>query len=199
MSAIEKLEAYFKKDKPFKKELFRLREIMLSTELEEDYKWNAPIYTINGKNVAGIGGFKNHFGVWFFNGALLKDESNLLVNAQEGKTKALRQIRFTTEDQIDESILKKYLEEAIENQKDGKIIKTNRASREVEIPSELNNAFILNHELKVRFEQLTPGRQHEYAEYISGAKQGATRITRLDKCIPMIMVGIGLNDKYKNC
>lgn len=199
MSKSEKIEAYFEADKTFKPAINRLREIILSTELIEDFKWNSPVYTINGKNVVGIGSFKNHFGVWFFNGALLKDKEGVLTNAQEGKTKALRQLRYTSFDNIDEKLLKEYLLEAIENQKAGREIKSAKPVKNVVVPEELKIAFSKNPELKSAFKNLTPGRQREYAEHIAGAKQETTRLKRLDKCEPMILEGIGLNDKYKNC
>ena len=199
MSLSEKLEHYFETQTTFKSALIRLREIIDGTELEENFKWRTPVYTINGKNVVGIGAFKNHFGLWFFNGALLKDEDNMLVNAQDGKTKALRQMRFTAESEIDEKIVTKYLKEAIENQKAGREIKSAAPVKKVIVPSELKNAFTKHQKLQTSFEALTPGRQKEYAEYISSAKQDDTRIRRLDKCIPMILAGVGLHDKYKNC
>ncbi len=199
MSKSEKIEAYFEAEKTFKPAINRLREIILSTELVEDYKWNSPVYTINGKNVMGIGSFKNHFGVWFFNGGLLKDEKNVLTNAQEGKTKALRQLRYNSTEDIDEKLLIGYLNEAIANQKAGREIKSAKPVKNVVVPEELKIAFSKNPDLEKAFKNLTPGRQREYAEHIAGAKQETTRLKRLDKCEPMILEGVGLNDKYKNC
>jgi len=85
----------------------------------ETVKWSAPVYTVNGKNVLGLGAFKKHFGIWFFNGVFMKDEHKLLVNAQENKTKALRQMRFETIEEIDKNLVLLYVKEAIENQKLG--------------------------------------------------------------------------------
>ncbi len=103
-------------------ELERLREILLSTELEEDVKWGAPCYTCDGKNVVGMAGFKSYFGLWFFQGALLKDDSQVLINAQEGRTKALRQWRMKTAKEIKPAIIKSYVREAIRLAKEGKQI-----------------------------------------------------------------------------
>ncbi len=119
-----------------------LRNIIVSTELEETLKWNAPVYTLNGKNVIGLGAFKHHFGIWFFNGVFLKDKRNLLVNAQEGKTKALRQMRFTSIDAIHEKSVTAYVKEAIENQKLGREIKADRSKKETIIPEELKKSLI---------------------------------------------------------
>lgn len=194
----EKIEAYFEKEKPFKTAVLRLREIIYKTELVEDFKWNTPVYTINGKNVAGIGGFKNHFGIWFFNGALLKDAKGLLTNAQEGKTKALRQMRYQSVEEINEKILHSYLIEAIENQKAGREIKPVKATK-INIPVELQETLKNDKAFQLAFNKLTPGRQREYAEHIASAKQEATRLKRLDKAVPLILAGVGLHDKYKNC
>jgi len=94
-------------------ELARLREILASTPLTEDVKWGAPCYTWQGKNVVGIGGFKSYFGLWFFEGAKLRDAQKLLINAQPGKTKALRQWRMTSAKDIKPALIKRYIKEAI--------------------------------------------------------------------------------------
>ena len=204
MEKAEKLTEYFSNDSPFLKGLLRLREIANNSVLEEDYKWNFPTYTLNGKNVVALGHFKNHFGVWFFQGVFLKDIHGLLRNAQDGKTKAMRALNFTAVDQLDEAIFLEYLDEAIANSVAGKEIKPDRSPKVVAIPNEIKNAFLPSAQsgtraeaFKIAYEALTPGKQREYCEHIGGAKQEATRLRRLEKCWPMILEGKGLNDKYK--
>jgi len=121
-----------------------------------------------------------------------------LVNAQEGKTQALRQMRFTRFEELDKEAIMEYIAEAIENQKLGKVVKI-EPKKEIVIPSELQNEFENSKALHKAFKELTPGRQREYAEHIAAAKREATRISRLEKCIPMILAKQGLHDKYKNC
>lgn len=176
-----------------------LRAVLLDTELEETIKWGAPVYTINGKNVVGLGAFKHHASLWFFNGVFLKDDQQKLVNAQEGKTKALRQWRFETNELTDKSLVKSYVLDAIENQKLGKVIKPNRNKKEVVIEGLLKNSLTADTAFKIAFENLTPGKQREYAEHISSAKREATQLNRLEKIKPMVLAGKGLHDKYKNC
>jgi len=94
-------------------ELEILQIIISKTNLVATLKWGTPVYTYNGKNVVGITGFKNHFALWFYKGVALKDESKVLVNAQEGVTKSLRQWRFTSKSEIDEKLILEYIEEAI--------------------------------------------------------------------------------------
>ena len=172
---------------------------MLSTELVETLKWSAPVYTINGKNVIGLGAFKNHFGVWFFNGVFLKDEKKLLINAQEGKTKALRQMRFESIDDINKNAVLSFVNEAIDNQKLGKEVKQDRSKKKTIIPIELQRDLDKNGDYKIRFNKLTPGKQREYCEFIASAKRETTKQNRLEKIKPMILSGFSLNDKYKNC
>ncbi|PTX42223.1 uncharacterized protein YdeI (YjbR/CyaY-like superfamily) [Christiangramia gaetbulicola] len=195
---VKSVEEYISCHSYWEEELRQLHEMMLTTELEPTIKWGAPVYTIDGKNVVGIGAFKNHYGIWFFNGALLKKNTALLVNAQEGKTKALRQIKFEKGDEINTSILLPYIKEAIQNQKEGIEIKPAK-QKELIVPPELSSAFKKDPELKSAFKKLSPGKQREYADHISEAKREATRQSRLEKVIPMIKSGVGLNDKYKNC
>lgn len=97
----------------WKLELETLKIIISKTELVETTKWGGPVFTLNGKNVIGILGFKNYFAIWFYKGVLLKDESKVLINAQEGITKSLRQWRFTSKNEIDETLLLTYISEAI--------------------------------------------------------------------------------------
>ena len=193
---VKSFEEYAEKHLKWKEQLQQLRELLLSTELEETIKWGVPTYVLNNKNVVGLGAFKNHCALWFFNGAFLQKNTELLVNAQEEKTKALRQIRFKENDQLQLSVLKKYVEEAIELQKAGKEIKP-RKSKPIEIPIELEKAFESDESLKSAFEKFTQGKQREFTEHIANAKREATRFSRLKKCIPMIKAGIGLNDKYR--
>eukprot|EP00764_Aduncisulcus_paluster_P014965 gnl/Carplike_NY0171/9272_a12943_159.p1 GENE.gnl/Carplike_NY0171/9272_a12943_159~~gnl/Carplike_NY0171/9272_a12943_159.p1 ORF type:complete len:198 (+),score=2.68 gnl/Carplike_NY0171/9272_a12943_159:118-711(+) len=196
MKSYKTVDEYILNVKNGKDILITLREILKQTELAETIKWGAPVYTFRDKNVVGLSSFKSYSGLWFFQGALLKDEAGVLVNAQEGTTKALRQWRFSSANEIDEKRVLKYVKEAISNQKEGKEIKADRKSKVV-IPLELNDAFQENSELENAFQKLTPGCKREYADYISEAKKEETRIKRVQKVIPMILKKVGLNDKYR--
>jgi uncharacterized protein YdeI (YjbR/CyaY-like superfamily) len=198
MQKIESVDQYIQSHPRWSEILLELRELLNSTVLTETIKWGGPVYTLDGKNLLGIGAFKNHSALWFFQGALLQDNTNLLINAQEGKTKALRQIRFDLGSKIDKQELLKYIDETISLHKQGKVIKPD-LWKGIFIPSELSDFFESNSELKKAFSVLTPGKQREYAEYITEAKREVTKQKRIEKIVPMIKVGIGLNDKYKNC
>jgi uncharacterized protein YdeI (YjbR/CyaY-like superfamily) len=199
MKKIYSVEEYIETNSHFGEALTLLRDIINRTELNESIKWSAPVYDLYGKNVVGLGAFKHHFGIWFFNGVFLKDEHQLLMNAQENKTKALRQMRFESIDAIDKNLVLAYVKEAIENQKQGKEIKPKRATKKVDIPQELKAHFKTNTGLESSFKALTPGKQREYCSYITEAKREATKLSRLEKITPMILNGNGLHDKYKNC
>ena len=176
-------------------ELGQLRTIIQKTELVETNKWGGEVYTINNKNVIGLCGFKNFFTIWFFNGVFLKDEANVLVNANEGVTKGLRQWRFTSATAIDEKMILKYIKEAIANEKAGLSIKPEKkeAMQCDFFEKELKD----NKELNTAFQNLTPFKQKEYWEYMATAKQEKTKQTRLEKIKPMIHENKGLNDKYR--
>lgn len=190
------VDEYLNSQTQWQDELIKLREILCASEMEECLKWGAPCYTVNGKNVAGIGAFKSYVGIWFFQGALLSDPKNVLINAQEGTTKALRQWRFSSAKEIDDKLIRSYLKEAIDNQKQGRGIKADR-NKPLVIPEELRNALRKNNKAQEAFSQFTKGRQREYAEYIAEAKREDTRQKRLEKILPMIEAKVGLNDKYR--
>jgi len=198
MNVSEKVSAYIRKHERWSAQLQQLRHVFQQSDLREEVKWGSPTYTMNGKLVAGFAAFKNHYAIWFHQGVFLKDTDKKLVNAQEGKTKALRQWKFTEKDEIEEDIVLKYLREATENSLNGKELKPVRKT-EVSIPTLLKQALASDSALKTAFEALTPGRQREYSEHIGSAKREATQLSRLEKIKPMILEGLGLNDKYKNC
>ncbi|MDZ7740185.1 MAG: YdeI/OmpD-associated family protein [Bacteroidota bacterium] len=141
---------------------------------------------------------KNYVAIWFFQGALLRDEKGVLVNAQEGTTKALRQWRFKSFEEIEErkEDILDYLQEAVRNQQQGKEIKA-RIGKPLIIPKELELAFQKDAELKACFDSLNLSHQREFADHISEAKKAETRLRRLEKIIPMIKRRKGLNDKYR--
>lgn len=185
------------KSSQWPEEINLLKSIIAKTELIETIKWGAPTYVIGKKNVIGIGGFKDFVTIWFWNGVFLKDESRKLVNANEGVTKGLRQWRFKNLEEIktDEDLILKYLQEAIANEKAGLSIKPEK--KQTVISPFFQSILDADATLKPAFEKLTPGKQREYLEHIDSAKQDKTKISRLEKIRPMILQGIGLNDKYK--
>jgi len=195
----EKIANWLKKHEQWQEFLQPIRDILLASKLEETLKWGTPTYTIEGKNVLGLAGFKNHCALWFHQGVFLKDEKGVLINAQEGTTKGLRQWRFEKGDQLPKTLLKSYVKEAIANQKAGKTIKPQIQTQKPSIPVELQQALTGSKKVKSAFEKLTPGKQREYAQHISDAKREATRQARVEKITPMILAGVGLNDKYRNC
>jgi uncharacterized protein YdeI (YjbR/CyaY-like superfamily) len=192
------VEEYIDSKESWREALLLLREIFLESELSESVKWGMPVYTLKNKNVAGFSAFKSHVGIWFYQGVFLKDPENNLVNAQEGVTKGMRQWRFESVEEIRSSreMISKYLHEAAENQKKGKRIAPAR-DRKTEIPAELQHAFSEHQGLRGKFDALTPGKQREYANYVSEAIKPATRQRRTEKIIPLILKGIGMNERYK--
>jgi uncharacterized protein YdeI (YjbR/CyaY-like superfamily) len=192
---LPEVEANQGQRQPWAEEFEKLRSILRECGLTEDFKWRHPCYTFNGDNVVLIHGFKDYCALLFFQGALLKDPDRVLVrqteNVQEG-----RQIRFTNLRQITERepIIKSFVQEAIEIEKSGlKVIK--KTTADYPVPKEFAKKLSEKPELKTAFEALTPGRQRAYLFYFAQAKQTATRTARVEKCLPNILKGKGLDDK----
>lgn len=196
MQSNKTVEEFLEKQDQWKNELIHLRQLLLETELLETIKWGMPVYTINDKNVVGLASFKSYVGLWFYQGSFLSDPQHVLINAKDEKTKGLRQLRFSSTEEFDDELIRQYLSEAIQNQKDGKEIKPERKKGLI-IPSELQEKLNQDQNLKDSFENFTTGKQREFTEYIESAKRMETKISRLEKIISMISQGIGLNDKYK--
>jgi uncharacterized protein YdeI (YjbR/CyaY-like superfamily) len=190
-----KVDEYLNKTQTWRKETQKLREIVLDCQLVEELKWGKPCYTFQKNNIVIIQGFKEFCALLFFKGVLLNDAEGVLIKTGEN-TQAGRQIRFTNVQQIVEmeSILKAYLHEAIEVEKAGLKVDFKKTS-EFLIPEEFQNKLDELPALKQAFDALTPGRQRGYLLYFSAAKQSKTRGSRVEKCIPQILNGKGLNDR----
>ena len=195
MHTILEKENKWNKTNQWENEIEQLHAIIRKTPLIETTKWGGPVYTYNNKNLLGIGGFKSYFGIWFYNGVFLKDEKKLLINANEENTKSLRQMRFNSINEIDEKLILAYIKEAIEIEEKGLAIP--KEKKETIIPEILQKEFDKNRELLAKFNTFSPYKQREFIEHITSAKQEKTQMTRLDKVIPMILEGRGLNDKYR--
>lgn len=187
--------AYVNDHSHWSSELKVLRAMLLDTELVETIKWNIPVYTIGGKNVIGLTGFKNKYGLWFYQGSFLSDPGQLLVNAQAGKTKGMRHIYLQDRPDYDQQVIMSYISEAIENQKAGKVIKVE--AKQLRLPEELNDALKDDSALKAAFHKFRKSNQIDFADYISTAKRATTKHSRLAKIKPMILRGEGMRDKYR--
>ena len=188
------VDMYLKTAKRWRKELWKLRAIVLKAGLTEEWKWRAPCYTHQGSNVVILGDFKEFCTVSFFKGGLLKDPHNVLVKPGEN-TRAARMIRLTSVEEIEElePIIIAYLHEAIAVEEAGLQVDFSKG-REVEIPAELQTKFDEHPKFETAFDALTPGRQRAYLLHFSSAKQSQTRTTRIEKYIPRILNGKGIND-----
>lgn len=192
----EKVEQFLQKDSQWKECYQYLRKLIFEeTELEETYKWMHPCYTLNGKNVVLIHGFKHYVALLFHKGAILEDKYNTLVQQTE-KVQAARQLRFVSIDEIQErkEEILFYLNEAIQTEKAGKKVEMKK-TKDYEVPAELEEKFSENPQFKEAFYNLTPGRQHQYLYHISQAKRSQTRINRIEKYFEHILNGKGMQDK----
>ncbi|CAG9620416.1 YdeI/OmpD-associated family protein [Sutcliffiella rhizosphaerae] len=189
-----KVEEFLSKEKKWKLEFEELRKIALEFELTEDFKWMHPCYTHDKKNIVLIHGFKEYCAILFPKGALLKDKHGLLIQQTENVQSA-RQIRFTNVKEIldQKDAIKDYIEAAIQVEESGQKVEIKK-TEDYPVPEELQQKFEEMEGLKTAFEALTPGRQRAYIFHFSGAKQSKTRTARIEKYIPQILDGKGMND-----
>ena len=189
-----KVDFYFNKAGKWQKEVEKLRSIILDCPLNEELKWGCPCYTLGKNNVVLIHSFKEYCALLFFKGALIKDTDGILIQ-QTKNVQSARQIRFTSLQEITklEPTIKAYIYEAIEVEKLGLKVVLKKMS-EYEVPVEFKKQLDKNAKLKTAFKALTPGRQRAYLFYFSEAKQSKTRESRIEKSIPQILKGKGLND-----
>ena len=189
-----KVDFYFSKSEKWQKEIEKLRTIVLDCQLNEELKWGVPCYTFQKSNIVLIHEFKEYCALLFFKGALLNDANSILVQ-QTKNVQSARQIRFThIQEIIDlEPVLKTYIYEAIEVEKAGLKVELKK-TKEFNVPEEFETKLNADTDLKTAFYALTPGRQRGYLLHFSAAKQSKTRESRIEKSIPQILNGKGLDD-----
>jgi uncharacterized protein YdeI (YjbR/CyaY-like superfamily) len=190
------VDKFLSEEETWREEFTKLRSVILDCGLTEELKWGKPCYSFQGTNVVLIHGFKEYCAILFTKGALLKDPEGILIQ-QTKNVQAARQVRFTNVGQVVKlaSALKAYIKEAMAAEKAGLKV-TYKKTSEFAVPEEFRNKLAKDSALKAAFEALTPGRQRGYLLYFSGAKQSETREARIEKCIPLIFDGIGLQDEY---
>jgi len=190
-----KVDFFFNKTGRWQEEFEKLRTIVLDCGLTEELKWGCPCYTFQKNNIVLIHGFKEYCALLFFKGALLKDPGRILIQQTEN-VQAARQIRFTSLREIVKMkpILKAYIHEAIEVDKAGLKVSFKK-TKEFSVPEEFQARLDETPALKTAFDALTPGRQRAYILYFSAPKQSKTRISRVEKYVPQILVGKGLDDQ----
>lgn len=189
-----KVDAFLKRQDKWRAEFEKLRAILLGTGLTEELKWGQPCYAHDGKNVALIHGFKEYCAILFPKGALLKDPERVLVQQTEN-VQAARQIRFTSVREVTrlEKTVKAYLREAIDIERSGRKVPFKK-TEDFELPEELASRLDEDAELKAAFAALTPGRQRAYIFHFSQPKLSKTRAARVEKHVPRILDGLGLDD-----
>ena len=189
-----RVDWFFNKAGKWQKEFKALRAIILDCHLVEDLKWGCPCYTFEKRNIVLIHGFKEYCALLFFKGALLKDPKGILIQ-QTKNVQAARQIRFTSIREINKlkATLKSYVYEAVRVEEAGLKVSYKKTS-DFTIPEEFQNKLKKIPALKKAFNALTSGRQRAYLFYFSQAKQSKTRASRIEKYIPKILDGKGLED-----
>ena len=189
-----RLDFFFNKAKKWHDEFEKLRMIVLDCGLTEELKWGQACYCSEKKNIVLIHGFKEYCALLFFKGALLKDPKNILIQQTENVQSA-RQIRFTNVREIAklDPVLKTYIKEAIQVEKAGLRVSLKKVT-EFKIPDEFQQKLDKMPALKAAFFELTPGRQKGYIYYFSQPRQSKTKESRIEKSIPQILKGKGLND-----
>jgi uncharacterized protein YdeI (YjbR/CyaY-like superfamily) len=194
MKTNPKVDGYLRCSKKWREEVEEFRRIILGCQLTEELKWGTPCYTFQSSNIVLIHVFKEYCALLFFKGALLKDVEGILIQ-QTKNVQAARQIRFTNIREIVqmEPILKAYIQEAVAVEKAGLKVKLKKTS-DFPVPAEFQKKLDASPTLKKAFEALTPGRQRGYLFYFSAAKQAKTRELRVEKSLPQILKGKGLND-----
>jgi len=190
---LSKVDARINGEKKWRKEFRKLQAIALGCKLAEDLKWGQPCYTLGDRNIVILQSFKDYCALGFFKGALLRDVKHLLKTP--GAHQSFRQLRFSSVPEISKAsaTVRSYIREAIAAEKSGLKVKLKKTS-DYKIPEELQAKLKQLPAFKAAFDALTPGRQRGYLFFFSQPKQSKTRAARVEKCLPQILKGKGLQD-----
>ncbi len=175
-------------------EIAEMRRLLAGLAMKEERKWGKPTYTVHGQNIVIMQGFKEYFGLGFFQGALLKDPKKVLV--QLGQVQAGRVMKFTSVKDIKAkgATIKAYVREAIAVERAGLRMEKKKTS-DFPVPEELTERLRTDPRFRRAFETLTPGRQRSYLYHFAAAKQSATRVARIEKAMPAIFEGRGFLER----
>jgi uncharacterized protein YdeI (YjbR/CyaY-like superfamily) len=189
-----KVDAFLERQDTWRPEFEKLRAILLDAGLTEDLKWGQPCYALDGKNVALIHGFKEYCAILFHKGSLLKDPKGVLIQ-QTKNVQAARQIRFTSVQDVNKlaKTVKAYVHEAIEIERAGLKVEFKK-TEDLDVPAEFESRLATSAKLRKAFAALTPGRQRGYIFHFSQPKLSSTRAARVEKNVPRILEGLGLDD-----
>jgi uncharacterized protein YdeI (YjbR/CyaY-like superfamily) len=188
-----KVDAFMARSEEWREAFVALRRILLDRGLAEDLKWGQPCYSTDGKNVVLMHGFKDYCALLFMKGALFKDPNGILVQ-QTANVQSARQIRFANAGEVGqlEPVIRAYVDEAMEVEKAGARV-AKKTTADFPVAEEFQAKLNAEPTLAAAFQALTPGRQRGYLLYFAGAKQSKTREARVDKCMPLILEGKGLD------
>lgn len=190
-----KVDSFIQSEKKWGEVIRLLRQMALESGLTEEFKWRLPCYLYQGKNVAIIQNFKSSCALMFFDGHKLKDAKKILKAPGENSQTA-RRFEFTKLEDVTKlkTTIRAYLKEAIKLSQVAQSLPKKPAKLPA-MPAELKQALAANKKLSAAFAKLTPGRQRQYLIHVSSAKQAATRVSRVEKCLPRILKGQGLTDR----
>lgn len=179
----------------WREELDILHAIIVKAQLTETVKWGAPVFTFKGKNIVGFAGFKNYFALWFYQGVFLKDDAKVLINAQEEVTKALRQWRFSSKEEINEELILSYIREAIENVNLGNEVKVTPKPKVID--ALFQSVLDKDENLNQQFLKFSSAKQNEFMDFVFSAKRDVTKLNRIEKIKVLILTQKSLHEIYK--
>lgn len=190
----DRIDAFFDEADAWRDELLALRAILAETDLDVEWKWNQPVYTAHGGNIGTMWGFKEACTLGFFKGVLLKDPEGLLeAPGENSRSSRVLKFRSVAEIEAKDAVIRAFVAEAIANEKAG--LKVEFPKDDLEYPAELVDRLDGDTDFRTAFEALTPGRRRGWVLHFSGAKQSATRASRIDKAAPKILAGKGWNGR----
>ena len=194
------VDRYIEKAAPFARPILeRIRKAFHKAhpDVQETIKWGVPFFEYKGP-LGNMAAFKEHVGWGFWKASLMNDPEGMLPKTSDERT-AMGGSRVTQlSDLPAEKVLVAYVREAIRLNEEGvKVVRAPRkAAAEPEIPAALASALKKSAKARKTFDAFPPSHRREYVEWITEARQEATRKKRLEQTLELLSEGKPLNWKY---
>ncbi len=192
-----RVDAYLAKSAEFAKPILgHLRALVHAAcpEASETIKWGFPHFEYHGL-LCHMAAFKKHcaFGFWHkaMRGAIDGGKAGTAMG-QLGRIESL-------DDLPSDAALKRHIKEAMKLNAAGvKSPRPNRAAKKpLVVPADIKKALAADKPARATFDAFSPSHRREYVEWITDAKQPATRQRRIAQMLELLAEGKSRNWKYK--
>ena len=196
----ERVDAYIDRQAEFARPILQhLRNAVHSAcpEAEETLKWSAPAFMYKGEILAMMAGFKQHAAFNFWRGTQVTGDTRAPEKAM-GQFGRMASLEDVPDPETFTALVRKAMSLTDAGVKPPQK-KTGEAKPAPDTPDDLRSALDANPGAAATFEGFSPSCRREYVDWITEAKQAATREKRIAQAVEWMAQGKKRNWKYEKC